>query len=53
MNLEKNVKSASTRNAVETAIDISRIHEGTWARNARKYLSHIASYVEIVRGDYK
>lgn len=52
MKLEKNVKDASTRNAVETAIDISKIHEGTWEANARKYASHIATYVEIIERGY-
>ena len=52
MEKEKNIKNASTRNAVETAIDVSRIHEGTWEGNARKYIRNIATYAEIIRRRY-
>ena len=53
MEKDKNIKDTSTRMAVETAIDISRIHEGTWEGNARKYIKNIATYAEIIGKDYQ
>ena len=50
MEIEKNT---STRMAVETSIDLSRIHEGTWEGNARRYMNGIATYAEIIGKNYQ
>jgi len=39
-------REPETRNAVETAIDISKIHEGTWEENAARYGRAIKKWPE-------
>jgi len=39
-------RELETRNAVETAIDLSKIHDGTWEENAAKYGKAIRKWPE-------
>ena len=52
-NIKKDVKTNSTRNVVETAIDLSKEHDLTYAQAARNMRGRITPYEEFqYRGKY-